>query len=145
MPVEVWWYLPGRILYSPGSLVKEDIAARNAIALEMIESEGQPPMVHTLIDHTNRYSADDLRAQPRQASYYTSASSDEVRQNLISHPLLGWVLSINTPTSALKMAGTVMSQQSSYRWRSFETLDDALDFLQRIDPTLPDLRPIEER
>jgi hypothetical protein len=42
--------------------------------------------------------------------------------------MLGWVLS-NTPTSALKMAGTVMSQQSNYRWRSFDTLDDALEFL----------------
>jgi hypothetical protein len=60
MAVEVWWYLPGRILYSPGSLLREDIAARNAIALEMIETEGLPPMVHTLIDHTNRYTAEDL-------------------------------------------------------------------------------------
>jgi len=145
MSVEVCWYLPGRILYSPGSLLKEDIAQRNALVLEMIETEGQPPMVHSLIDHTNRYTAEDLQARPRQASYYVSLSQDEVRQRLIGHPLLGWVLSINTPTSALKMAGAVMSQQSNYRWRSFDSLDAALDFLQQIDMTLPDLRSIRGR
>jgi hypothetical protein len=136
MAAEIWWYVTGRILYSPGSTLKEDIAQRNAMALELIETEGQPPMVHTLIDHTKRYSAEELQTLPRQVQYYIFSDGNEVREKLIRHPMLGWVLSINTPTTALKMAGSVISQQDNYRWRHFDTLDEALDFLEQIDTTL---------
>jgi hypothetical protein len=136
MTVEIWWYVPGRILYSPGSTDKADIAERNAKALALIEAEGKPPQVHTLIDHTNRYSAADLPHQPRLLKYYIPDDTDELRQKLISHPLLGWVVSINTPNVALKLAGAVVSQQSHYRWKSCTSLEEALEFLENIDLTL---------
>jgi hypothetical protein len=144
MAAEIWWYLKGRILYSPGSVSQEDIAERNAKALELIETEGLPPLVHTIIDHTNRYTAEELQNLPRQLRYYMTMHQSEVRQKLISHPLLGWVLSVNNPTVAFKLAGTVVSQQSNYRWRSFDTLEEALTFLETVDKTLPKLpRPGE--
>ncbi|MBC8170354.1 MAG: hypothetical protein H7X77_01730 [Anaerolineae bacterium] len=139
MAVEVWWYVAGRVVYSPGSTAPEDIAERNARLLEMIESAGQPPMVHCLIDHTNRYTPEELQQQPKRLHEYLKIDRNEIREKLITHPLNGWVLSIKPPNPIFKLAGAVISQQSHYRWRSFDSLEDALDFLQHTDATLPPL------
>lgn len=139
MAVEVWWYVPGRVLYSPGSVAPEDIAERNARSLDLIEREGQSPMVHTLIDHTNRYTPEELQQQPKLLHEYLKIDRSVIRERLISHPLNGWVLSIKPPNAAFKLAGAIISQQSHYRWRSFDSLEDALDFLQHTDATLPPL------
>ncbi len=139
MSVTVSWFLKGRIAYSPGSLMIEDLHNRYELLLALIDSEGQPPMIHTLIDHTDRYTVEELQAQPKKLKYYSSFGDEEVRQKLHNHPMLGWIISIATPGIALKMAGTVASQQRNYRWHSVATIEEALDFLQERDDTLPDL------
>ncbi len=139
MDIVLSWLVPGRIIYTPGTADRDLIAARNGLILEMIESEGQPPMIHTIVDHTNRYSAEDLSSQSRSLKYYTQLGQEAIREKLLSHPLLGWIISVNTPNMALKMAGTVASQQRNYRWHSTNSLNDALDFLKGRDSSLPDL------
>jgi hypothetical protein len=146
MSVQVWWHVPGRVLYSPGSTAAEDIAERNARVLEMIEREGKPPMVHLLIDHTNRYTPEELEKLPKRAQEYMQVDRNELRDRLISHPLMGWVLSVKTPTTAFKLAGAILSQQDHYRWRSMDSLEAALEFLSQMDPTLPSLpRPTVDK
>jgi len=139
MTVEVGWLLPGRVLYSPGTTDRDAMGERNARTLALIEAEGQPPLVHSIIDHSSRYTPDEIAQQPKQFMYYTTLGSDEVRQRLLNHPMLGWVISVATPNAGLKMAGAVASQQHNYRWHSVPTLEDAFAFLQERDVSLPDL------
>ncbi len=143
MTVEISWFLKGRVLYTPGTTVREEMSERNGLILELIESEGKSPLVHTLIDHTNRYNADELVRQPKRLNYYAELGYEEVRQRLHTHPMFGWVISVATPNVALKLAGTVASQQRNYRWHSTATLEEALDFLQERDVTLPDLHELK--
>ena len=44
---------------------------------------------------------------------------------------------------ALKMAGNVVSQQDNYRWRAVDTIQDAFNWLQQVDTTLPDLLELD--
>ncbi len=115
------------------------MSERNGLILDLIESEGEPPMVHTLIDHANRYTPDELVHQPKKLKYYADLGNEEVRQRLLTHPMMGWVISVATPNVALKLAGVVSSQQRNYRWHSAATLEEALAFLQERDSTLPNL------
>lgn len=137
------WLIEGRILRVPGSTSAEVMAERNRLVLEAMESEGKPPMIHCLIDHRNQYTAEQLANQPKLARNYL-LDNDEVRQKLLSHPMLGWVISIATPNIALKMAGTIGSQQANYRWHSVKSFQEALDWLQVHDTTLPDLKTLAE-
>lgn len=143
MPVQLSWYLPGRIILSSGTLEPEEIAERNRLLLALIESEGEPPFVHVLIDHTrSAYSEGDLEAHARSLSAYVKLDHEEVREKLLHHSRLGWVVSVATPTASLKMAGTISSQQRNYRWHSVDTFDEALEFLQSRDTTLPNLKHV---
>lgn len=143
MGVHLSWYLKGRIIYTPGTLDRDDMVERNRLTLALIEAEGEPPYVHVLIDHScKEYKAEDLQDRARSLKYYVQLGEEEVRQKLLTHPLFGWVISIATPTASLKMAGTVSSQQRNYRWHSVSTLDEALEFLQSRDPSLPDLKHV---
>jgi hypothetical protein len=142
MAVQISWLVKGRVIYAAGTLDRDEIIERNRLSYALIEAEGQPPMVHILIDHSNRYTAEDLQHQIRSLSHYVKLDSDDQNEQLIKHPLLGWILSIANPSQSLKMAGAVRSQQYNYRWHSVDTLEDALDFLQERDGTLPDLRAL---
>jgi hypothetical protein len=136
--MKVQWLIEGRIMRVPGSTSKEVMAERNRLVLEAIEEAGQAPMVHCLIDHRNQYSAEDLAAQPKLMRAYVM-DDDELRQKLLTHPMLGWVISIATPNTALKMAGTVSSQKDNYRWHSVPTFQEAVKWLESHDTSLPDL------
>jgi hypothetical protein len=37
------------------------------------------------------------------------------------------------------MAGNIQSQKDEYRWRSVDSIQQALEWLQKVDKTLPDL------
>ena len=139
---EIRWFLKGKIVYSPGTPDAALISQRNRKVLEMIEAEGEGPLVHSLIDHIHSYGEPELTPQPRTMSYYIDLNDKEVQDRLIAHPMLGWVISIATPGAALKMAGTVISQQKNYRWRSVADVDAALALLQEMDSTLPDLQAV---
>ena len=137
MSVQLSWYLDGRIIYTVGTDDTSIISERNAHILELLETEAKPPMVHIIIDHTNQYTSEQLTQQPKNMGYYLKVDNDDVRKKLHAHPQLGWVISVATPNVAMKMAGTVSSQQNSYRWHSVDTLEDALNFLQARDQSLP--------
>ncbi len=144
--IPVHWLIPGRILYSPGTIDLSLILNRARLSLHMIETEGQPPMIHTLIDHTNQYTPEEIKQQPLKLTYYMQLVDDEVREQLLAHPRLGWTISIATPNIGMKTAGAVISQRKNYRWHSVATLADALYFIQQRDTTLPDLvnLPLDE-
>lgn len=137
--IDVSWYVPGRVLYGAGSLDRDQMLARNRQFLEVMQAEGQPPQVHFLIDHNGRYTPRDLLRPPHLMHYYINLGDDEIREKLVTHPLCGWVMSIGTPTTALKMAGAATSKRHQYQWKTVKTLDEALAFLKRQDESLRDL------
>lgn len=133
----VQWLIPGRVLYAPGTTDTAIMAERTRLTLELIEKSGQPPMVHTLIDHRNRYTPEQIASQPKSMTAYTKFADDAIRERLIAHPLFGWVISVATPNMGLKMAGR--SQSRHYRWHSVDTWAEAIHFLMERDTTLTEL------
>ena len=137
MTVEVRWYLPGRILYCYDVYSVEERIERNRKILHLMDTEGQPPKVHTLID----FSSTDYGNYPAnlQDMIDLHESNDELRAGrdaLVQHPLQGWIISIGARNQTLTSNANVMAGRMHYNRRSVDTLEDALTFLQKIDNTL---------
>jgi hypothetical protein len=60
----------------------------------------------------------------------------------VKHPQMGWQVSFGLRRPLVKMLANIMSQVFKMRSRDFDTLEEALDFLQTVDATLPNLRAI---
>lgn len=141
--MRVQWLVPGRVLRVPGSTDRDVIVLRNRLLLAAIHNEGKKPLVHCIIDHRNQYSPAQLQRQPLQMRYYMDTNDEIARARLIENPMLGWIISVAIPNVAMKMAASVLSQQRNYRWREVDTLEDAFEWLEKVDSTLPNLAQMQ--
>jgi hypothetical protein len=60
----------------------------------------------------------------------------------VKHPKMGWQVSFGLRKPLVKMVINIMSQVFKVRSRDFDTLEEALAFLQEVDSMLPDLHEI---
>lgn len=140
MEIDISWYLPRRILYTYDAVSAEAMLDRNRRLLKLIEAEGLAPAVHVIID----YSQTPPEAYSKGLAYFVerARSSDEfvrVREELVTHPLFGWVVAFGEPSALVDVGGSVMATKNRYRRHSADTLEDGLRFLKLIDPTLQDV------
>lgn len=64
---------------------------------------------------------------------------------LAGHPRRGWWLNIGTvPTVRIKWLARLLAQLSRRRYIHCESLDEAMQMLQKLDPTLPDLKSVSK-
>lgn len=137
MTTDVSWYLPGRIIYCYDVLAVEERIARNRKILHLMDTEGQPPAVHTLIDFSSTDHGN--YATGLQDMIDLHESNDDlraVREALVQHPLQGWIISVGARNPALTANANVMAGRMHYNRRSVDTLEDAIAFLKKIDNTL---------
>ena len=80
--------------------------------------------VHLLVDFTT-FSG--IQANLTQASSAT---------RFFRHPALGWFLFINNQNVMRRLVAHIMTQTHNVSFREFETLDEAIQFLQQKDNTL---------
>lgn len=139
---DVTWYLPGHILYCYDLIVPEDMMKRNQKAYDMIEAEGKPPYVHMLIDFSStdieEYSVN-VRNIVQRSKH--SPEFEEARENLIQHPLFGWVVVFNIENPSLNLGGKLNAMRTNYKRKDVPSLIDALNFLKQVDPNITNLLP----
>jgi len=142
MSVDVHWYLPGYIIYSYDELTVENRTERNRKIWQLLETGGQPPKVHVLIDfNSTGHGNYTMNLQKMTERQETNPELKQSVQQLAEHPLLGWVVSIGEGNPALTTAATVLAVRNKYRRQSVATLADALEFLKRADSSLIDKLP----
>jgi hypothetical protein len=113
-----------------------------------------------LAELTGEVSSDEFRAYDRtmcehldsaaasQAHYVVNTSQLEGVPNLndikeftfLKHPHLGWTAAIGTFDPLVRLVGNLMSKVYKFRTRELKSVEEAFDFLQQVDATLPDLR-----
>ena len=129
MSYQVKWLLENRIVYviNTGVGTAEDVVNSMHEAIAMME--GVPPPVHIIIDgqtKTNDISLGDLLTIMRKTP---------------SSPNIGWAVYVSE-SKMNRFFGSMASQIAKAQTKAFITLPEAIEFLQRVDQTLPNNVPL---
>lgn len=124
MPVDVSWYLEDRIIYSKysGNITIDDI--RNGTQqVKQLVYEGTP-LVHNIAHLL------EINNFPKNIR--------KIRNTVVrmDNNVIGWTVVINR-NKLLRFIVSTVSQLARARFRIFDNQADAIDFLYRMDSSLP--------
>ena len=130
MPYQTSWCVEQRVILTryKGVIVVEDIRGQIKETRAMIEQG--IPLIHSIID----LSKIDKWPPLNTVNEFRVMDIETVREQM------GWSI-IVANNIVLKFGSSLFAPVFKLRQRIFSTLDEALDFLQENDPTLPKLRP----
>lgn len=122
MPVTVSWLVPRRIVYEQftGDVTVQDLRHNSELVAPMM-AEGIP-LVHTIIDVSA------ITSHPGINEIRNSTSMDIYDNE-------GWRILVGANAIA-KFVGSIILQLMKRRFRAFDTLEEALQFLADQDDTL---------
>src|SRR5262245_25915737 len=126
MPIQMQWYCEGLVMYVEisGDITTADMIAYSNTLKQLVDSS-DAPLVHMITDVSGITSHPSLR----EIMKYTKMPAR-----------LGWSLVIGMNTNAIvRFIAQAVSSALRLRYRELTSLDQALDFLQKMDSTLPDL------
>ncbi len=132
MSIGLRWLLKERIvLVSMIPLASEEELAESDIALQadFLDASSTPP-VHVILDGRNMEHLPGLLPLASQGWF--------------QHPNLGWALPVGHRHEANRARGELVAIATGSNLRHFDTIADALSFLQAEDATLPDLTAIDD-
>ena len=134
MPVNISWLLEGRIVdvkYS-GDVTIEDKRQGAELEFDFLE-QGTAPLVHVLLNIADQTSSPtDIKA--------IQGALDKA----LKHPKKGWTLAYGKEEFRMEnFVNSVVTQSFSVRYRTFSTLQETLEFLVYVDPSLRDVIDIE--
>ncbi len=126
MPFQVSWYVEKRIIYGRyyGEITLEELTEATDIIYDYLEETEAP--AYLIADTT------DVTRHP----YSLAALRQALRKE--RHPNLAWSLGV-TSNKMVRMMSGMLNQMARMQAKHFTKLEEALEFLQRLDSTLPDL------
>lgn len=129
MPYQTGWAVENRLIVTryTGVITIEDIRGQIDVTHALIEQG--TPMIHSIIDLTN------IEKWPpfNVVNEFRAMDIESVRERI------GWSI-IVANSVVLKFGSALFAPVFNLRQRIFSTYDEALDFLQEHDPSLPNLR-----
>lgn len=122
------WLVPERIFvfHVYGEMAIDDVAQSSEAAIQYARS-GQPP-VHGIIDIR------DVTSYPKSVDQFRQAAA------ILKEPNIGWIIGVSNDR-VLSFIGDTVAQLSRVKSKTFNNPDDALEFLWRVDSTLPQIIP----
>lgn len=109
-----------------GEVKSEDIHDLMEQAAILV-NESDAILVHTILDLRH--------ATPSQMS--VKSRIDSVKP-LLSHPRCGWIILVREANPITNFISSTAAQVFKARFRNFDTMQGALEFLANIAPNLPD-------
>ena len=91
-------------------------------------NQATAPLVHVIVDNRK------LTVLPSVKAF--------TQLTFPKHSQCGWVLVVGPANTLIRFINLIVTNVSQTRNRMFNTLDEALDFLNEIDSTLPALRVV---
>jgi hypothetical protein len=127
MSIQLSWYLENRIilLTSHGESSDQDLLNLDQPIINYL-NQSQAPLVHLIADH---------RRGGKMPSLKVSMQIEWPK-----HPQYGWGILVGLTNPLQRFLVVVASNFFNVRQRMFNTMDEALDFLNEVDSTLPALR-----
>lgn len=130
MPVQLSWYIEHRVIQiiNSGEISDQDMLDSDQPIIDYF-NESNVPLVHLIVDNSN--------------ARYTPSVKSVTMAKFPKHAKCGWVLLVGPANSFMRFVNAVVSNIFKTRNRMFETFDEALDFLNDMDGSLPPLRDRE--
>ena len=132
MPFDARWLIPNRVfcLGLQGSLTAESLDSALAECRTVLAQAHEAP-VHIILDLTATQRDESMIVKLKQ-------SVDELRKMHPAPPHAGWtVIADAMPNQIVKSIGASITQVIKIRTRFTTGVQEGLDFLRRIDSTLP--------
>jgi hypothetical protein len=133
MSFELSWYLENRVilLTSQADNSDDNLLDVDQQVIHYID-QSSAPLVHLIMDQRN--------APPPSSSKAASQIKLATQLKWPKHPKYGWAIMIGPTNSLQRFVIAVATNFFKVRQRTFDTVDEGLDFLNDIDSSLPALR-----
>jgi hypothetical protein len=127
MPYNISWLVEGRVILAEltGEVSVEEFRSYDRTMCKHLD-DAAAPQAHYLVNTSQLESVPDL--------------NDTKEFAFLKHPHLGWTAAVGTFDPLVRLVGNLMSKVYKMRTRELKSLEEAFDFLQQADTTLPDLR-----
>lgn len=130
MPLKLQWLVEDQVFLrvAEGEVTVDEYYEHDARLINNYLEPSPATRVHGIFDLTGLDQMPELKVL-RQAK-------------AIKHSKTGWVVLVGVDNPVIKLVASVMGQMYQARFRFYNTIEEALDFLQSMDDTLPDLHPL---
>src|SRR5690242_8209805 len=127
MPIQLSWYLENRVilLSNHGEIKDQDLFDIDEPIIDYM-NQCDAPLVHLIVDNRDGFN------QP------SAKSVTQVK--FPKHPKMGWLIMVGVDNPIQKFVVAVGASFFKTRVRIFKTMDEAANFLNEVDSTLPALR-----
>ncbi len=127
MSSQVSWLLENRVIltFNQGVVSDQDMFDNDQPITDYLD-QCTAPLIHMVVDHRNGIGSPSSKAL--------------AQQHWPKHPKMGWLIMVGMANPFQKFVVAVTSNFFKTRLRMFNTMDEALDFLNEVDSTLPQLR-----
>lgn len=127
MPVQLSWLLENHVILvrNEGNITDQDMLDSDQ-PINNYMSQSKAPLVHLIVDNTK--------------AVYTPSVKAVTQATFPKHPQCGWIILVGSTNTFTRFVNAVVSNIFKTRNRMFDTFDEALDFLNQVDSTLPALR-----
>lgn len=131
MPVKLSWYLENRVMMvvAEGEYTDDELINLDAQVIKYLD-QSNVPLVHMIMD--------------RQGTTHIPSMKSVTMVKWPKHPRYGWTLVVGSTNPFQRFVVALANNFFKGRQRNFDSREEALDFLNEVDSTLPPLRTIKQ-
>ena len=132
MSLKLSWYLENRVMMivAQGDYTDTELINLDDHVIKYLD-QSSAPLVHMIMD--------------RQETDHIPSPKSAMMVKWPRHPRYGWTLVVGTSNAFQRFVVAIANNFFKGRQRNFDTLDQALDFLNEVDSTLPSLRALKQQ
>src|SRR5689334_10087471 len=132
MPIQLSWYLENHVILhvNQGDISDQEILDVDQPISGFLE-RSHAPLVHLILDNRSATTTPSIKAIS-QLKYP-------------KHPRFCWLIVVGPTNTFVRFVNAVTTNLFKSRNRMFDTMDEALDFLNEVDSTLPALRDSKKK
>jgi hypothetical protein len=126
MPSHISWLQPDKLIcLQMMDFVSHDDIVAHMRAIEVLVEKSAPATVHLIVDFT------DIAYLPTNLQFLA-----DVSRPLANIPNFGHLVVFGTKSPLMRTLTSIVAQLVRFRFKSVRTLDEALGYLNTVDPEL---------
>ena len=132
MPVQLSWHLENRVMLvvAEGDYTDDELINLDGQVIKYLD-QSTAPLVHMIMD--------------RQGTDHVPSMKSVTKVKWPKHPRYGWTLVVGSTNPFQRFVVAVANNFFKGRQRNFDSREDAFDFLNLVDSTLPPLREVNKK